>query len=193
MVEKLINPFLYIAGTRSLLLGLLIIMATSVIGYYSHTYFPDTISIKIGAELPFYFYIVQNVLNWFVVSTLFYLASILLSKSSIRMVDIFGTQALARLPYFLASFTGFSGAIKVYGDYLLWTYLEKGEPVVISTMEKITAITLMILSLGLTIWMVTWMFNAFKISANLKGTKLILTFIIVMIISMVVLSYLSNF
>lgn len=191
MLEKLINPFFYIAGTRSLILGLLFLLATSVIGYYSHTYFPDVISIKLDANFPFWHSIVQNVMNWFVVSSLLYLAAILLSKSSIRMVDIFGTQALARFPYFLASFIGFSGAMKTYGEYLLWTYLKQGEPIEISTMEKIIGISLTIISLGLTIWMVTWMFNAFKISANLKGPKLVLTFIIVMIISMVILSYLS--
>jgi hypothetical protein len=131
-------------------------------------------------------------LNWLVASTLFYLGSLLLSKSSVRMVDIYGTQALARFPYFFASFTGFSGGLNLFGKYLLWTFMKHGEPIEISTMEKFSAVSIIIISMGLTIWMVALMFNAFKISANLKGAKLILTFTTVMIISLVVLSYVSK-
>lgn len=108
------------------------------------------------------------------------------------MVDIYGTQALARFPYFIASFIGFSASMNAYGKYLLWTVAQKGEPVEISTWQKTIAISLSIFLIGLGFWLVTWMFNAFKISANLKGAKLIVSFIIVMIISMVVLTYLSN-
>lgn len=192
MLEKLINPFLFIAGPRSLIFGLLIILLTSIIGFYSHTYFPDIISIKVGAEFSLQHLIVQNLLTCFVVSTLFYLSSIILSKSSVRMVDVYGTQALARFPYLIASFTGFSGALNAYGKYMLWTLTQKGEPIELSTIEKTTAISLIIFSFGLSIWLITWMFNAFKISTNLKGAKLILTFIIIMISSMVILTYLSK-
>ncbi len=189
MIEKLINPFKYIAGTKSLILGVLIIIITSIIGNYSHTHFPDTISIKISPDLSFRYFLVQNLLNWFIVSSLFYITSLIISKSSIRIVDIFGTQALARFPYLFASIIGFSDSIEAFGEYLLWTLLKQGNPIEISTFEIISAILLMVFSLLLTIWLITLMFNAFKVSANIKGSKLILTFISILIISLVVSSY----
>lgn len=193
MFEKVFNPFKYVAGMRSLILGLAFILATSILGFFSQTYFPDVISVKIGADRSFFNSIIQNFLNWFVVSTLFYLASIILSKSKIRIIDIFGTQALARFPYLFMALTGFSESMDAFGNHLLWKYLQSGEPIEISMIQKVMAISLMFVSALLTVWMVILMYNAFKVSANLKGPKLIWAFITVMILSMVILSNISKY
>jgi hypothetical protein len=192
MIKKLINPFHYVAGIKSLIFGLIIIFATSIVGYLSRTHFPDIISIKTSPEFSFWYFVIQNFSNWFIVSTLFYIASIIFSKSSVRLVDIYGTQALARFPYFIASFVGFYGALNAFGKYLLWTLMRQGEPCEISVIQIISAILLIVFSLLLTIWLITLMFNAFKISANLKGIKLILIFIIVLIISLLFSGFLTK-
>ncbi|BAX81972.1 hypothetical protein [Labilibaculum antarcticum] len=192
MIQKIFNPFVYIAGLKSLLNGLLIILATSIVGYLSHTHFPDIISVKIGFSSPVWYFVVQSLLNWLSISILLYLAAIILSKSSVRMLDIFGTQALARYPYFFAAFFAFSDSMQEFSSFLTWTFLHSGEPVEISTFSVILAITLIILTLLLTIWMVTLMFNAYKISANLKGAKLVTSFIVAMIGAMILSGYLSS-
>ena len=192
MIRKLINPFRHIAGIKSIILGIIIIFATSIVGYYSHTHFPDTISIKTSPEFSFWYFVIQNYSNWFVVATLFYTASIIFSKSSVRLVDVYGTQALARFPYFIASFVGFSETLSAFSKYLLWTLMKQGEPIEISAIQIITAILIMVFSIMLTIWLITLMFNAFKISANIKGIKLILIFIIVLIISLLLSGFLTK-
>ena len=161
MIKKFINPFEYIAGVNSLGLGILILLLTSVIGYFSNTHFPDLISVKV------------------------YLAAIIFSKSSIRLIDIFGTQALARSPYLFASLVGFSNSMNTFGRYLVWTYMKQGEPVDITTFQIIIALMLTVFVILLTIWLIILMFNAFKVSANLKGIKLSIIFIVVLIISMI--------
>ncbi len=192
MFEKLINPFKYVAGTKSLIIGVVVILSTSIVAYFSKTYFPDIVSVKLDVNLSILSSVVQNFMNWFVVSTLFFLASVILSKSKIRIVDIFGTQALARFPYFFVSLISFSDALDLFGKYLLWTFMNYGEPIEITMIQKSIAVFLMFISLVLTVWLVILMYNAFKVSANLKGAKLVLTFISVMLISMVVLTYLSR-
>ncbi len=191
MIQKLFKPFVYIAGLKSLLIGLLIILATSIVGYLSNTHFPDIISVKIGFTSSVWYLVVQSLLNWLSISILLYLAAIILSKSSVRMLDIFGTQALARYPYFFVAFIAFSESMREFGAYLAWTFLHSGEPVEISTFSIILAVSLIILTFLLTIWMVALMFNAFKISANLKGPKLVTSFIVAMIGAMILSSYLS--
>ena len=47
MIKKLLNPFIHIAGIKSLIFGILILLLTSIIGYFSNMHFPDIISIKI--------------------------------------------------------------------------------------------------------------------------------------------------
>lgn len=192
MIKKLINPFHYIAGFKSLILGVIIILSTSIIGYFSNTHFPDVISVKTSHHLPAYYFLLQGLLNWIVVSTVFYIASILFSKSSVRIIDLFGTQALARTPYLLASFIGFSDSLNAFGNYLLWTLMQYGEPIEISSIDIMLAILLMIFTLLLTIWLITLMLNALKVSANLKGASLAMIFIVGLIISMVISGYLNT-
>jgi len=186
MMTKLINPFHYIAGAKSLVWGLLIILVTSVIGYYSHTHFPDVISVKTCPELPVFYFILQGLLNWFVPATLFYGVALLFSTSAVRAIDIYGTQAFARAPYLVASLMGFFGVLEKFGKHIMWSLLHYGEPVEISLLEMAGAIGIMVLTLLLTIWMITLMLHAFKVSANLKGGKLALIFIGVLIASMVI-------
>lgn len=192
MIKKLINPFESIAGSKSLIWGLLIILATSIIGYFSNTHFPGIISVKTAPDFSVSYFIIQGFLNWVVVSTFFYVASILISKSSVRAIDIYGTQALSRTPYLFASFIGFFSAIEKFGKYLMWNLMQKGEPTEITTVGIVVAILLMAITLLLTIWLIVLMFNAFKISANLKGNKLSLIFIVVLIASMLASSFLNK-
>ncbi|MCW3806479.1 hypothetical protein [Plebeiibacterium marinum] len=191
MIKKLINPFYYIAGLKSLALGLAIIILSSTIGYFSHTHFPSIISIKTSPDMPLWYFIIQNLINWLTISTFMYIAAILFSKSKVRIIDIYGTQALARYPYFPAAFIGFSEALELFGKYILWTTLKMGEPVEISNIEIMVAVTLIVFSLLLTIWLIALMFNAFKISANIKGSKLSIIFIIVLVISVIITEYLN--
>ncbi|HPT20626.1 MAG TPA: hypothetical protein PLR88_01660 [Bacteroidales bacterium] len=193
MIKRLINPFIYIAGAPSLIAGILIIFLTSVIGYYSNTYFPDVISVKTAPGLKVWYLIILGFSNWLVLSTVLYLAAVIFSKSSVRVVDIFGTQALARFPYLLASFIGFSGSIDRFGKYVLWTYLQKGEPVIISVSTMIFAIILIVITIMLTVWLIVLNYNAFKVSANIKGTKSIVLFTTSLIISIVFTSLFSKF
>lgn len=87
---------------------------------------------------------------------------------------------------------GFSEALDTFSDHLLWTLLKQGEPVEISNSQIVLALLILTSSLVLTVWMITLMFNAYKVSANLKGKKLVFTFIIVVIVSVFVSRYLNQ-
>jgi len=190
-MKKFINPFHYIAGSKSLVIGVIIIILTSVIGYFSNIHFPDTISVKTSFEMPLMYYVFQNLANWLVFSIIIYLLS-LTSSSSVRIVDIFGTQALARAPYLLAAIIGFSGSMEKFGKYMLHIYLDQGEPIHMTTGEMGLAIMLIILTLITTIWLVTWMYNAFRVSANIKPPRSGILFFVAIVISMVINQLITN-
>ncbi len=192
MIKKLLNPFVYIAGSYSLLIGLLIIFCTSVIGYYSSIHFPDILSVKTGPDYPVMYHILQSIANWLVISAILYLFAVVFSKSRIRLIDIFGTQALARFPYLFAALIGFSNAMDKFGRYILRQLLEQGDPVVMSAGAITIAIVLIVVTLFLTVWMVALMFNAYKIAANLKRGKLIITFITSLILAIVLSAFINS-
>jgi len=193
MNNFLFNPFKYIAGIKSLALGIFILLSTSVIGFFSHTHFPGLISVKNGADFPFVYFVLQSLMIWLVISIVLYLMAIIASPSKVRIIDVFGTQALARFPYLFAAIIGFSGSMERFGKYIMWNALKTGEEIAISTSEVGIAIFLLILTLLLTIWMVALMYNAFKVSANLKGTKSALLFIAAFIIAMMATIFINKF
>ena len=186
MKTILFNPFRYIAGVRSLLVGILILLATAIVGFFSHTHFPDLISVKVGVHFPMGYFVLQSLANWLVFSVILYLLALLFSSSSVRIVDIFGTQALARFPYLIAAFISFSGSMDKFGKYVQWSMMHQGNEVSLSTLDMVVAITLILMTLLLTVWMIVLMVNAFRVSANLKGTKLTVTFLVAIIVSMII-------
>lgn len=183
MISKLFNPFRYIAGGKSLLIGIPLLLITALIGYLSGTNFPDLLSVKVGYTTSMPYAFVQGICNWISISTVLYIMAIVASKSKIRAVDIFGTQAIARFPYLLASLIGFFPAMGKFGQYLLWELLHQGVAIEISTLEITAAIVLIILNLLLTIWMVALMYTAFRESANIKGSKSVVLFIVGVIVA----------
>lgn len=181
MKTILFNPFKYIAGVRSLIAGLFILLATSCVGFFSHTHFPNLISLfKVEATLPIGYFLLQSLSNWLVFSILLYLLAIVSSSSSIRIIDIFGTQALARLPFLIASFIGF-------------TKLPIGKEINLSSWEITATIAIQILAVLMVIWMIALMFNAFKVSSNLKGTKLVIVFIVAVIAGTIFTQLINHF
>ncbi|RLD67029.1 MAG: hypothetical protein DRI95_05570 [Bacteroidetes bacterium] len=192
MITKLINPFRYIAGGYSLMIGIVILFFTALIGFLSNTHFPDIISVKTSSDFPFNYHIFQIFSNWIIVSFILYIISIIASNSKVRIIDIFGTQALARFPYLIVSFIGFSSSLNNLGKNLTRQFIQQGEPVELSVFTIVIAISLIFITLFLTVWLIVLMYNAFKISANLKGYKSILLFIAGLIISIFLSGLISN-
>ncbi len=191
MIKFLINPFKTIAGLRALMAGLTIMILTVLVGWAGNIHFPDVISLKTSADLPFQYLLIQTISNWIVFSLLLYIYAIIFSKSSIRAIDIFGTQALARFPYLPGAFIGFSDSIEKFGKFILSKTIQPGLTISVSPMEIAIAFILLFFSLIMLIWMVALMYKAFSISANLNGPKGIVGFIVILILSIVVTATIS--
>jgi hypothetical protein len=185
-IRKLFNPFGEIAGSKALFYGLLAMMLTGFTGYFSHTNFPDVLSIKVIPEhMPLGYFFVQQLVIWLIPSLIFYGFAFWGSLSSVRVVDVFGTMALARFPYIFAAPLGFPGSIKRFGDYIMTLVMERDMTATISTFDITMAIILMFVMILLTVWLVALMYNAFRVSSNLKGGKAVGMFIAGLFISII--------
>lgn len=191
MTPFIFNPFRYIAGGRALIIGLAIIVLTAIVAWFSNTHFPDVISLKTSTGLPLPYLFLQVFANWLVLSTTLYIFAKAASSSSIRAIDIFGTQALARFPYLPGALIGFSGAMERFTQFILSKTIQPDLQVSISTFDIGVAVILMIVSLLLLIWLITLMYNAFSISANMKGAKAIIGFIICLLVSVGITMFIS--
>jgi hypothetical protein len=129
---------------------------------------------------------VQQLVIWLIPSLIFYGFAFWGSSSSVRLVDVLGTMALARFPYIFAALLGFPGSMKRFGDYIIALVMEKDMTATISTFDIVMAIILMFVMILLTVWLVALMYNAFRVSSNLKGGKAVGMFIAGLFISIIV-------
>lgn len=191
MKNFLFNPFRFIAGGKALILGGIIMVLTALVGWFSHTHFPDIISLKSNSDYPFSYLLFQTFVNWFLFSSLIYGYSKAVSKSSVRALDIFGTQALARFPYLPGAFIGFSGSMERFTKYILSKTMQPDLDISITQTDIGIAVLIMVLSLLLLIWLFVLMYNAFSLSSNLKGSKAVIGFIVCLVISVIASQFIN--
>lgn len=168
MMSFLFNPFRKVAGYKALIIGFAFALITSWIAPFSYSAFDGVLDFhKIHFENG-WVYAALYLISWIVLVLTFGLAAMLFSKSRFRWIDIFGTTLLAKSPLMLVAFLAFFiPEIKMEDMQNL-----HGFPF---GMNAIIAIIIIILCI---IWMVALLFNAYVVSLNIKGSKLIWSFIL---------------
>jgi len=163
MKKWLFNPFVYIAGARSLVIGWVIMLITACICMYSHTHFDGVLDAHNGRVTLASMYFIEPFTDWICLVLALYLGGIIFSKSTIRFIDVAGTLALARWPLLFYSIIGFGlnpRGINEHSDINALVNSVTG-----------TMILLAIIGGGFVIWMVVLLYNAFSVSCNIKGGK----------------------
>ena len=168
---RIFNPFRYIAGTKSLVFGLIFI-ATSTLLLYSGGYIQDSY-IHIGmAAAPLWKVAAMQILWWILPAGILYLCGLLLSKSKIRIIDILGTTAFAQLILLLMIAPMLLPAVQNSTLEVVATLQSGGVPT--------PGLPLMIYSVWSFIciaFFYIWNYNAFAVSCNVSGWKAILVYI----------------
>ena len=180
-IKKLLfNPFEYIAGTKALIIGFFVILIGSVLNYFANKPFTEIINWGMLRT------VIEGVTAWFLFSLLLYIIGMIFSKTKVRFVDVLGTQALARIPNIITILITFIPTFKHFLKYMMWKAFEKGDPIEMSTLGIVFSLFLYFIVFVAMIWSVVLMFNAFKVSTNLKGEKCVWLFIAAIIFSIVV-------
>jgi hypothetical protein len=155
----LFNPFFYIAGEKSLLIGWVAMLLASVVSYFSKTHFDGAIDIHFGAGGKYTFFLMEQFIAWFSLSAVFFGVGFIFSKSKVRLIDVAGTMAMARVITLPVAFMGFLPVYPVNLD------------------DQIMLVVGIVTTLVPAIWMIALMFNAFVVSTNIRGAKATACFI----------------
>jgi hypothetical protein len=173
LLSLLINPFEKIAGYPALGFGLGLIVMMSYVGVLAKVYFPGILECLNAAvvthpkrELNFLLLLSQNLSSWLLLTVIFIVATKILTKQSIRIIDFFGTVALSRYPYLVL--TGVIAIIQWLNPAFMHVDLTKGFPIEPSVaMSAFGIFTIMCW-----LWQLTTYFFALKESSGLSGRKL---------------------
>jgi hypothetical protein len=160
----LFNPFIYIAGFKSLLIGIALMAISAWVGFLNNSHFDGVLDMHRAMAAQFHIFLLEVVIDWVSISLVLFVFGVILSKSKIRWIDVFGTQALARWPMIPVA--------------ILVVFIPNVRNMNLSNPQDMILLLIpAMLLLPFMIWFVALMFNAYKVSCNLKGNSLIISFI----------------
>lgn len=159
----LYNPFTQIAGFLSLIIGLSGLFTVTWLAFITGTHFNGLVNITFARDSEYWVFLTENLSNWFFIAVFMYLSGLILSKSKIRAIDVWGTTLLSRLPLVI---TPMIRTLPVFQSFLIQSW------------QRYFVNGVYLASL---VWFLVLLFHAFKISCNLKDEKLITSFIISMV------------
>ncbi len=177
----LFKPFRYIAGMRSLVAGLILLFILSLLGYYTHTFFDGVLDVHYGCLTAPNFYLTHVLclfFSWISATFILYIAARIFSVSSVRLIDMAGTLALAKWPLIFLALCGFIPSVH-------FCFADSDMESMMQLMQDnwVWMLLIGIVSILFSIWTIALMYNAFSVSGNLKGSKGIIVFVVGLLIS----------
>jgi hypothetical protein len=179
--QWLFNPFSFVAGYQALFLGLGIMLISALFGFLGNTHFDGVLDVHKGLKAPLWFFLAESVIDWMSIAMPLFFFGLVASTSSLRMIDVFGTQALARWPYLITSIVMLPKATERFGIYLLSRFTSTAASVTIDYIDMLIFIFAVLVTIIMTVWTVALMYKAYVVSCNIKGARAIVTFIVSLI------------
>lgn len=178
----LINPFVYLAGGRALLLGLAVIALAALAAFFSHAHFDGVLDTHVGAAAPLWLFFAEGLVDWLCLAAAIFIAGKIISRTAFRFVDVLGTQALARWPTVFISLLVLPGAFHRFSTELphQLTQLQSGKFELNVADAAVFGIVVLLL-IPLTCWTVALMYQSFRVCCNVKGGKAIGAFVVALI------------
>ena len=171
------NPFYYLAGGQALALGLAFIVAAGLMGSATNAHLDGVLDVHAGLEAPIWLFVAEGIVDWLSMSLTLWVAGLLLSRTRFRALDLFGTQALARVPAILLVAVAFLPGFQAQA-----LRLAAGNFSVVPAQMAAFVLGMFITILAV-IWMITLMYRAFATSCNVGGGKTIGAFVAALIMA----------
>jgi len=170
--DWLFNPFQYLAGGPALGIGVVVMLAMSLIGSLSNTHFDGVLDIHAGLAAPLWIFPVEGLINWLCLVVVLWGAGLVVARSRFRFLDLLGTQALARWPFLLLSPAALLPSFQRMSAYLAWK-AGMGEEVALKDLDGLVFGSVVLVTLAVICWAVVLMYKAFSVSCNVRGGKAI--------------------
>ena len=174
----LFNPFHFLAGGPALAWGAACIVLTAWLGGAFDYRYTGVLSFQLSTPAPIWLAITQGLAAWAVPSVLLYLAGRGLSRSRVRLIDVFGTQALARAPGLLVALIVVSPPFRDLTNALIAQGASHFSVVQLIALVAVGTVMALLL-----VWIVLLMYRAFAVSCNVAGGWAIAAFIAAIAVS----------
>jgi hypothetical protein len=182
-----VNPFEKVAGWQALGLGLIFVVAMTFIAFINKHYFTGAFDLKITrCTYALSEAFVMMAIGLASIILMFLLAGICFSKN-FRVIDVFGTTILAKFPHFFLALNSFIPMPFFLKD----PKIIMEDPNIIFT--SFTFMMNMILSLLIMVWLITLLYNAFRVSLNIRKNLRVGIFISAMLLAEILSKVLMHY
>ena len=168
-MKKFLNPFVYYSGGVTLTVGWIGMALMVAVAAVTGQTFRGIFSFGVG-ELSCWRLAGQLLAGWILFSGLLYAAARIWSPSQIRLIDIVGNQAMARLPYLVLLLFEL-----LYSTPQLLHDVEEIRQLNFAEMTSYTPPIGLVLSgvvgIVVLVWFFAWSWMGFSIAANLRGKR----------------------
>ena len=171
--QWLLDPFIRIDGTRALLIGLSVIVASGPAAVLGGLHFDGLPDFTPTYGAPLWVPVRDGLVTWLVFSLLIGLAARVIAPRPVRFVDIAGPQALARFPLLVAALLCALPAMRRANAEMLATVAEGGS-IVPPPVWAFFVATFVGFFCG--IWMLWLMWKGFSVACKLRGGRAVAVF-----------------
>ena len=189
------NPFEFVAGWKAFGIGVVILCLTTIVGYFGSMVFYGA-GAKTVPNITWGMAFSLQFLGLSVTVVVMYLGALFFAKN-VRFQDILGTVTLSKYPLLLMALLNFPIGKKMaeFGKEVMeMNVSELANMKFTFTFSDLAPLLIFsFFSIILMIWLITLLFNAFRVSTNLKGVKCVVLFISTIFISEIITSVLVYF
>lgn len=174
MKTLLFKPFEKYPESKLLLVGMVLLCVGTLLAFLLNTRFDGALDIHYGMEVDMKTAVIDQGIS--LISMVFFLfVAGLIVNSKTRLIDVFSTMLIARIPLYVASLLNLGGFAGNAGLEVQRSMM-KSEATISSQAIVVLVISLVII-IPMVVWSVALMWNGYKVAANAKGAKAILLFI----------------
>ena len=106
-VRFLLNPFERIAGFQALSWGFLGLVLSTGLAYFTDYHYHGLLHYGSAPNPAWWCFMAEHFIVWLIPALLFYIGGMLLSRSRIRALDVFGTVLFAQIPLLFTNLIAF--------------------------------------------------------------------------------------
>jgi len=184
IVDWLFHPFKFIAGTKALIAGIIVMALISVLAWLCNIHFDGVLAIHMDNPAPYVVHVIYQIVTWLTLTGVFYITAHIISKSETRLIDIAGTMALSQAPLILVTLWGFIPGIHIdLGD--IYSLNLNEITLILKDNMGILILNIIIFTIS-TIWLIALRYNAYTVSANVKGIKAVASFVVAIFVSEII-------
>jgi len=166
------NPFEKYAENNLLIFGILITLIGSYLGYLFQGRFDGVIDLHFVASTTLFEPFIDNLINIFSLFIVLFLLGKYINPKT-RIIDILTPVMIARLPFYLLTFSNYQHFISDVSEKLIASIDLQNMPadLNIDTSDMVITILFAGLSILFLAWFVILLFNGFKVATNSRGIK----------------------